>query len=138
VACSHFPHANSTQRAAVLAMGKWKHRGRFPSRWNRCLSHRLLALRTLLVSCSSSCYGLPFVVIATPDDDDPPGVNRFWHQLTRRYSSRSLLLKLSTYAFWLGLPGWIWTRSISRPRVQARKWRLVSSGLLSQRIMRCL
>jgi len=34
--------------------------------------------------------------------------NRFLNQLTRKHSSLSRPWKLSTNAFWVGLPGWIW------------------------------
>ena len=41
---------------------------------------------------------------------------------------------LSTWAFCIGLPGWMWRKSIFHSTAQARKCRLVSSGPLSQRI----
>jgi hypothetical protein len=47
--------------------------------------------------------------------------NTFVNQLTRRHSSRGLPWKLSTCAFWVGLPGWMWRRSIFRSRAQAGK-----------------
>jgi hypothetical protein len=47
--------------------------------------------------------------------------NKFVNQLTRRHSSRSQPWKLSTCAFWVGLPGWMWRRLIFHSRAQAKK-----------------
>ena len=59
--------------------------------------------------------------------------NKFANQLAFKHSSRNFPWKLSTYAFCTGLPGSMCTNSIFRSSPQARKWRDVNSGPLSQR-----
>jgi len=56
------------------------------------------------------------------------------NQLAFKHSSRSRPLKLFTWPFCMGLPGWMWINWIFRSSHQPKKCREVSSARLSQRI----
>ena len=55
------------------------------------------------------------------------------NQLAFRHSSRRRPWKLSTWAFCIGLPGWMWIRLILRSSAQPSMRRDVNSGPLSER-----
>jgi len=74
------------------------------------------------------------VVVDPPRRDFPPHIEQILKPAHRQALFAQPTVELSMCAFCVGFPGWMCTNSIFRSTHHARKCRLVSSGLLSQRI----
>ncbi len=96
VACPHFPHTNNTQPATACLRGEL------------CRCHVVQA-----------AMGPPFVVIAAPSGDDPPG----FEQVLEPADAKALLAQLAVETLHIGI-----LRGLAWGFVDRRTWNFSRSG----------